>query len=164
MDGVAIEHSLQQSLCGRHRRNIKLIEASTGAAIYFTPPFSLFYNYRRPGTQIPKLDNVIITAEKVEQIADAKRKLHELGTRTRTCVLEAVTAPAKIDSIMLHRIDAVRKIAVANATYIMLPPIGKSINMIRVQGSEQSNVQRTVREVMALVSFYIRHYQVAPGC
>lgn len=152
VDGAAVDHSVQQSICGRHRRNIKAIESTTGTAIYFPPPFSQVYRYRRRLAEHRNLDHVFITGEKQEQIGEAKRKLHELSARIRLYVGEAAIAPAKIDSIVLHRLETVRKIAEANAAYVMFPPLGKQLNVIRVQGSDQGCVQRTVREIMALVS------------
>ena len=59
---------------------------------------------------------------------------------------------AKIDSILLTRMDKVRKIVEANGTFIMFPPLASRNDLIRVQGVENLHVERTVRDLMALVS------------
>jgi len=59
---------------------------------------------------------------------------------------------AKIDSILLTRMDKVRKIVEANGTFIMFPPLGSRDGLVRIQGVENLHVERTVRDLMALVS------------
>ena len=38
-------------VCGRTRKNIKLIEAATGTAIYLPPPFPRIFGYTPPGSR-----------------------------------------------------------------------------------------------------------------
>ncbi len=66
--------------------------------------------------------------------------------------------PEKIDSILLNRMDKVRKTMETNGTYILFPPLGSKQNTVRIQGTESIHAERTARELMALVSC------VAPGC
>jgi hypothetical protein len=157
---VPLDHSLQQALCGRHRRHIKHIEASTGTAIYFSPPFSEFYTYTPSSASSASsahkrnLDRVIITGESMDHLVDAKMKLHEVVTSIRTFIVDTVMDSAKIDSITLNNLDAVRKIAEAHATYIMFPMLGGRQNVIRIQASENHCAQRTVQEIMKLATQY----------
>jgi hypothetical protein len=64
---------------------------------------------------------------------------------------DGIISPAKIDSILLGRMDKVRKIMEANGTYIMFPPLASQRNMIRVQGIEGLQIERTMKEIMSLV-------------
>ena len=64
---------------------------------------------------------------------------------------DAVVSAAKIDSILLSRLDKIRKIMETNGTFIQFPPLGTQRNTIRIQGVEGLHVERTVRDVMALV-------------
>lgn len=64
---------------------------------------------------------------------------------------DAVVAAPKIDSILLSRLDKVRKIMETNGTFIQFPPLASQRGMIRVQGVEGLHVERTVREFMSLV-------------
>ncbi|KAH7145751.1 hypothetical protein B0J13DRAFT_326817 [Dactylonectria estremocensis] len=155
VDGTKLELSCHQLVCGRHRKNIKLIESSTGTAIYFPPPFSQMYRYCPPKATRRDPADIFITGETPQAIELAKQKLHETVQRIRLYVKDVTIPAAKIDSILLGRLDKVRKILEANGTYIMFPPLASQRNMVRVQGSEGLHVERTVREIMSLAGqFY----------
>lgn len=158
VDGTKLELSCHQLVCGRHRKNIKLIESSTGTAIYFPPPFSQMYRYCPPNATRRDPSDVFITGETPQAIELAKQKLHETVQRIRLYVKDVTIPAAKIDSILLGRLDKVRKILEANGTYIMFPPLASQRNMVRVQGSEGLHVERTVREIMSLVSGNILYF------
>ena len=85
----------------------------------------------------------------------AKAKIHELVSRTRIFMKDAVVSAAKLDSILLTRLDKVRKIMETNGTFIQFPALASQRNMIRIQGVEGLHVERTVRDIMSLVSFAI---------
>ncbi|OBR12262.1 KH domain-containing protein [Colletotrichum higginsianum IMI 349063] len=155
VDATKLDLSIHQLVCGRHRKNIKLIESSTGTAIYFPPPFSQMYRYCPPGASRRDPTDIFITGESPQAIELAKQKLHETVSRIRLYMKDVTIAPAKIDSVLLTRLDKVRKILEANGTYILFPPLASQRNMVRVQGSEGLHVERTVREIMALAGqFY----------
>lgn len=82
----------------------------------------------------------------------AKQKIHELVARIRLFMKDAVVAAAKIDSILLSRLDKVRKIMETNGTFIQFPALASQRNMVRIQGIEGLHVERTVRDIMSLVS------------
>ena len=146
-----LELSLHTVICGRSRKNIKLIESATNTAIYFPPPFSQVYRYCPQGAQRRNPEEIFITGESDQNIAMAKQKIHELVRSTRLFMKDAVVAAPKIDSILLSRLDKVRKIMETNGTFIQFPPLASQRGMIRVQGVEGLHVERTVREFMSLV-------------
>lgn len=152
VDGTMLELSLHTVICGRARKNIKLIESATNTAIYFPPPFSQVYRYCPAGAQRRNPEEIFITGDTPKNIAMAKQKIHELVTRTRIFMKDAVVSAAKIDSILLGRLDKVRKIMETNGTFIQFPALASQRNMIRIQGVEGLHVERTVRDVMSLVS------------
>jgi hypothetical protein len=147
-----LELSLHTVVCGRSRKNIKLIESATNTAIYFPPPFSQVYRYCPAGAQRRNPEEIFITGENPHDIAAAKQKIHELVNRTRIFMKDAIVSAAKIDSILLSRLDKVRKIMETNGTFIQFPALASQRNMIRIQGVEGLHVERTVRDVMSLVS------------
>jgi hypothetical protein len=155
VDATKLELSIHQLVCGRHRKNIKLIESSTGTAIYFPPLFSQMYRYCAPEANRRDPTDIFITGENQHAIELAKQKLHETVARIRLYVKDVNIPAAKIDSILLDRSDKLRKILEANGTYIMFPPLASQRNMVRVQGSEGLPVDRTVRELMSLVCIAI---------
>jgi len=147
-----LELSLHTVVCGRSRKNIKLIESTTNTAIYFPPPFSQVYRYCPAGAERRNPEEIFITGETTHNITMAKAKIHELVSRTRIFMKDAVVASAKLDSILLNRLDKIRKIMETNGTFIQFPALASQRNMIRIQGVEGLHVERTVRDVMALVS------------
>ncbi|KAM3506687.1 hypothetical protein MY10362_002215 [Beauveria mimosiformis] len=155
VDATRVDLALHQLVCGRHRKNIKLIESSTGTAIYFPPLFSQMYRYCPPNANRRDPAEIYITGESPQAIELAKQRLHETATRIRIYVKDVNIPAAKIDTILLDRLDKVRKVLEANGTYVMFPPLACQRNLVRVQGTESLPVERTVRELMSLAGqFY----------
>lgn len=75
---MKLEASMHTLICGRSRRNIKLIESATNTAIYFPPPFPRVYGYTPPGAHRRGEDEVFITGPDPQKIVQAKQKLHDL--------------------------------------------------------------------------------------
>lgn len=142
-------------VCGRTRKNIKLIEAATGTAIYFPPPFPRIFGYTPPGAHRRAEDEVYITGDTPEQISRAKQKLRELVMGVKIYVKDVIVNSNKIDNILLDRLDKVRKVMEMNGSYVLFPQLGSQRGLVRIQGSEVLHVERTVREIMALAGqFY----------
>lgn len=148
---MRVESTLHPIICGRSRKNIKQIESSTNTAIYF-PPFGQFYRYCPPNAQRRNPDEIYITGESPQGIELAKRKIHDSVSRSKIFMKDAVTSAPKIDTVLLGRMDKVRKVMDANGTYIMFPPLASQRGMIRVQGIEGLQIERTMKEIMSLVS------------
>jgi hypothetical protein len=66
-----------------------------------------------------------------------------------------MVSPAKIDSILLGRLDKVRKIMETNGTFILFPQLASQRNLVRIQGVEGLHVERTIRDIMGLVSIFL---------
>jgi hypothetical protein len=148
-----LELSLHTVICGRSRKHVKLIESATNTAIYFPPPFSQVYRYCPEGAKRRNPEEIFITGENPQSITMAKQKIHELALRVRLFVKSVVVSPAKIDSILLGRLDKVRKIMETNGTFILFPQLASQRNLVRIQGVEGLHVERTVREIMGLVCY-----------
>lgn len=151
IDGFSLELSLHTVICGRARKNIKIIESSTGTAIYFPPPFSPFYRYIPKGASKRNPQEIFITGESSQHILMAKKKIHELATSTRLFMKDAAVACPKIDSILLGRMDKIKKIMESNGTFILFPTLASQRPVVRIQGVEGLHVERTIRELMSLV-------------
>lgn len=150
---MKLELSLHSVICGRTRKNIRLIESGSNTAIYFPPPFPRIYGYTPPGAHRRGEDEVYITGDSQESINMAKKKLHDLVLNTKCYVKDVMVSAHKIDSILLDRLDKVRKVMETNGSYVLFPQLGSQRGLIRVQGTEILHVERTVREIMALVGF-----------
>lgn len=123
----------------------------TNTAIYFPPPFSQCYRYCPPNAQRRDPTEVFITGETPQAIEQAKFRIHELLSRMRIFVKDVSVLPPKLDSILLSRMDKVRKIIETNGTFIMFPTLGSRQGSVRVQALENLHVERSIRELMALV-------------
>jgi hypothetical protein len=139
-------------ISGRARKNIKLIESVTNTAIFFPPPFPHIYGYSPQGATRRNVDDIIITGQNLQTIHEAKKRLHDMVMTTKAFMKEVLITPSKLDNIILERLDKVRKIIEHNGSYVLLPPLGAQQGFVRVQGLDVLHVERTVREVMALVS------------
>lgn len=148
---MKLELTMHTLVCGRTRKNIKLIEAATNTAIYFPPPFPRVFGYTPPGAHRRSEDEVFITGETQEQIVQAKQKLRELVMNVKIYVKDVIVSASKIDSILLDRLDKVRRVMEMNGSYVLFPQLGSQRGLVRIQGTEVLHVERTVREVMALV-------------
>ncbi|KAM7196389.1 KH domain containing protein [Naviculisporaceae sp. PSN 640] len=154
-DAMKVDFTLNPLICGRNRKNIKLVESATGTAIYFPPLFSHVYRYVPLKAHPRDPQDVFITGEKNTDIEQAKQKVHELISRVRLFVKDVQISPAKIDNILLTRMDKIKKIMEVNGTFILFPPLGSRQNTVRIQATENLHVERTVRELMTLVGqFY----------
>lgn len=148
---MKLEMSLHNIICGRTRKNIRLIESVSNTAIYFPPPFPRVYGYTPPGAHRRGEDEIYITGDSQENINQAKKKLHELVMNTKCYVKDVAVSASKIDAILLDRLDKVRKVMEANGSYVLFPQLGSQRALVRVQGTEILHVERTIREIMALV-------------
>jgi hypothetical protein len=160
---MKFEHSLHQLVCGRHRKNIKLIESSTNTAIYFPPPFSQMYRYSPARAHRRDHTEIFITGENPASIQLAKTKVHELLLSMRCLVKDVSISPPKIDSILLGRLEKIRKIIETHGTYVMFPLLGSRQEIVRVQATENIQADRTVREIMLLAGqFYTATWWHSP--
>jgi hypothetical protein len=152
---MKIDLSMHTLICGRARKNITNIESSTNTTIYFPPPFPQIYGYCPPGARRRPEDEVIITGKLPNEITDAKLRLRNLVVGTKPFVKDVAITDTKLDDVLLGRLDKVRKIMEMNGSYVVFPQLGRKHGVVRVQGTDILNVERTVREVMALVSLRV---------
>lgn len=149
---MKLELTMHTLVCGRTRKNIKLIESATKTAIYFPPPFPRVFGYVPSGAHRRNEDEVYITGESQENIVQAKQKLRELVMGVRVFTKDVMVSASKVDSIILDRLDKVRKVMETNSTYVLFQQLGNPRGIVRVQGTEVLHIERTIREIMALVS------------
>ena len=152
VDALKCDFTVHQLICGRNRKNIKLLESTTSTAIYFPPPFSQIFRYCPKNAKPRDPHEIFITGDSPQNIELAKIKLHEMLSRIRLFVKDVVIPSEKIDSILLSRMDKVRKIIESNGTFIVFPPLASRQSTVRIQATENLHAERTARELMALVS------------
>ena len=155
IDVVKLDLTMHTLVSGRTGKNIKTIESATKTAIYFPPPFAGVFGYVPSGAHKRAPDEIFITGESQERINHAKQKLGELVMSIKLFSKDVMVSASKIDSILLDRLDKVRKIMESNATQVLFPQLGSQRGLVRVQGTDVLHVERTVKEIMALAGqFY----------
>ncbi|KAF2668201.1 hypothetical protein BT63DRAFT_414230 [Microthyrium microscopicum] len=163
VDSMTLDLNLHSLICGRARKKIKAIESATDTAIYFPPIFPAIHRYCPPGAERRSFDEIVITGPSQEHIFQAKSQLKDLTFNAKSFVKEVRITPTKMDHLLLERLDKIQSIMEAHASYLLLPSIGEYSGVIRVQGLDVLNVERTVRDVMGLTTqFYSAEWQCAP--
>ena len=145
-------------MCGRNRKNIKYIESATGTAIYMPPSFSTVFHYCPPNARARDPNEIYLTGESQESIALARQKINDVLSRIRLFPKDIVIPSEKIDSVLLSRMDKVRKITETNGANIIFPALGSRQNTVRIQATENLHTERTVRELMALAGQFYSGY------
>jgi hypothetical protein len=77
--------------------------------------------------------------------------LHEVASRFRTFVADVTIDPFKLDTLVLSSMDRVRKIAEAHGAYVMMPAVGKRVNVLRVQVADPPNSTRALQQILRMV-------------
>ncbi|KAK5087112.1 hypothetical protein LTR05_004283 [Lithohypha guttulata] len=155
IDVIKLDLTMHTLVSGRTGKNIKLIESATKTAIYFPPPFPGVFGYVPPGATRRAPDEIFVTGETQERINHAKQKLRELVMSIKLFSRDVMVSASKVDSILLDRLDKVRKIMEANASQVLFPQLASQRGLVRVQGTDVLHVERTVKEIMTLAGqFY----------
>lgn len=73
------------------------------------------------------------------------------------CIISRDTAilPRKLDWMLSDRLEDIKQIMNDNGTFINFPPIGSQASLISVYGDHRVNIERTIRSIMALVSWSV---------
>lgn len=126
------------------------------------PPFSTVFRYCPPNARVRDPNEIFITGDNQESIAAAKKKIHEVLSRTRLFLKDIAVPCEKTDNILLSRMTKVRKIIEANGANIIFPVLGSKQSTVRIQATENLHTERTARELMALAGqFYSGYWAVS---
>jgi hypothetical protein len=151
---MQLDHSMHSLLWGRSKKKIKTIESATDTAIYLPPIFPKVHTYSPEGAERRDINEIVITGRDQEHINKAKVQLQELVMGTKTFMKDARITGSKLDHLILERLDKIQSIMESHSSYILLPSLGHQVNLMRVQGIDVLNVERTIRDLMGLVSYF----------
>ncbi|CEG62961.1 hypothetical protein RMATCC62417_00185 [Rhizopus microsporus] len=157
VDTLNIPYKLHQLICGRKRTGLQSILEETATSVYFPSPF--LSTNDSPFIYISgELQQVARVKERLNQLANEKAKiLHQK---------EAVLHPRKLDWMLLHKRNDLRKIMRDNASFIHFPKMGTGSNLVTVYAENQVNVERTLRSLHHLACgvyeacFYFNHRDI----
>ncbi|PHZ08259.1 uncharacterized protein RHIMIDRAFT_269407 [Rhizopus microsporus ATCC 52813] len=160
-DVVELPLKLHYLICGRKRCGLLPIIEETSTNIYFPSPF-----LQRPSSEDDDYKaKIYITGEKSSQVARVKDMLNKLAVQKAKSMYHKDTdlSSRKIDWLLLHRRDDLRKIMHDNGAYILFPPLGSGKTKITVYAENRVNAERTLRSLnlqacsIYEASFYFNH-------
>ncbi|KAI9470017.1 MAG: hypothetical protein EXX96DRAFT_597868 [Benjaminiella poitrasii] len=140
-DTVAIPYKLHHLICGRKRTGIQSIIEETAASIYFPSPFVFEANEDYSPA-------IYITGESNE-VARVKDMLTKLASQKAQSMYhkDAVLHPRKLDWMLLHRKNDLRKIMRDNGSFISFPKMGSGNDVVTVYAENRVNAERTLRSL-----------------
>ncbi|KAG0744710.1 hypothetical protein G6F57_000072 [Rhizopus arrhizus] len=156
VDTLDIPYKLHPLICGRKRTGLQSILEGTTTLVYFPSPFR--YNDNDDSLIYVSGDQVERVKESLINLANEKMKdIHQK---------EAVLHPRKLDWMLLHKRNDIKKIMRDNASFIQFPKMGTESNQIIVYAENQVNVERTLRSLHFLACgvyeacFYFNHRDI----
>ncbi|KAI7899462.1 uncharacterized protein BX663DRAFT_441211 [Cokeromyces recurvatus] len=141
VDTVAIPYKLHHLLCGRKRTGIQSIIEETATSIYFPSLFIFEAN--------DDYSPVIYITGESNEVTRVKEMLRKLASQKAQSMYhkDAVLHPRKLNWMLLHRKDDLRKIMRDNGSFISFPKMGTSNNVVTVYAENRVNAERTLRSL-----------------
>ncbi|KAI8371769.1 uncharacterized protein BYT42DRAFT_81246 [Radiomyces spectabilis] len=155
---VKIPLKFQYLICGRRRAGLQPIIEETATNIYLPSPFitpSILDQMPEDEFAPP----IYITGEP-SNVSRVKDMLMKLSTQKAKSMYhkETMLHEQKIDWMLLHRRDELRKIMHDNGSFIELPLVGSGENRIAVYAENRVNVERTLRALNFLACSIYKAY------
>ncbi|KAI8989337.1 hypothetical protein BDB01DRAFT_781420 [Pilobolus umbonatus] len=143
-DTLHIPYKLHVILCERKRTGLQPILKETAASIYFPSPFIFEAedDYSPP---------IYITGES-NDVLRVKEMLSTLSSQKTQSMYqkEAILHPRKLDWLLLHRREDLKKIMRDNGAFIAFPKMGSNNDRVTVHAENRVNVERTLRSLHTL--------------
>ncbi|CAO3675270.1 unnamed protein product [Rhizopus stolonifer] len=154
VDTLNIPHKLHSLICGRKRTGLQSILEGSSTLVYFPSPF--------------QSNNEALIYISGDQVARVKEKLTQAANEKMKDLYqkEVVLHPRKLDWMLLHKRNDIRKIMRDNGSFVEFPKMGTKDNLIRVFAENQVNVERTLRSLHFLACgvyeacFYFNHRDI----
>ncbi|KAI8881321.1 hypothetical protein K501DRAFT_334771 [Backusella circina FSU 941] len=155
VETVELPIEIQYLICGRKRAGLLPIIEETSTNIYFPSPFdtpttitTTTTTNTTTNTNITTINNkksvIYITGEHVTRVKDMFNKLFIQKQKSMYHKDTALYA-RKIDWLLLHRRDELRKIMHDNGSFILFPKLGSGDNKVTVYAENRVNAERTLR-------------------
>ncbi|KAG2223283.1 hypothetical protein INT45_007009 [Circinella minor] len=159
-DILRVPLKLHNLICGRKRAGLQPIIEETTTNIYFPSPFGDLSSVEQgmdvavvtDGGATPLLEElsppIYITGEPVN-VTRVKEMLNKLAIQKAKSMYhkDAILHARKLDWMLLHRRDELRKIMHDNGSYIAFPSIGSGMGTVTVYAENRVNAERTLRSL-----------------
>ncbi|CAO3626042.1 unnamed protein product [Cunninghamella blakesleeana] len=153
-DSVSLPIYIHNILGGKRHYQLQSVMEETATNIYLEPPY-LIGHVEKPLHQIQ--GTVYISGDSTGT-SRAKQLVKKLGEQKlkSLCNKESRFNSRKIDWILLHKIDELKKILRDNGSFIHFPPIGSGVNQIHVYAENKISIDRTLR-LLNYLAYEIYH-------
>ncbi|KAI8340718.1 hypothetical protein BC941DRAFT_347623 [Chlamydoabsidia padenii] len=143
-DVVYMPLKFQYLIGGRKRTGLHPIIEETCTNIYFPSPFAA-----ATVTGEDEDDSAIYITGEPANVARVKDMLNKLASqKAKSMYHKSVKMVAqKLDWMLLHRKDEVRKIMHDNGSFVGFPPLGSGEDSISVYAENRVNAERTLRAI-----------------
>ncbi|CDS11242.1 hypothetical protein LRAMOSA03505 [Lichtheimia ramosa] len=152
-DTLQIPYYLHNLISGRKHINIQSILEETNTNIYLQSPFTKLGDSQHMAIPVADRSGTIHLTGDSAGISRAQEMLKKLTTQKAKSMYhkQSTMHPRKLDWIMLHQQNQLRKIMRDNGSFIAFPALGSGSNTITVYAENRINVERTLRSLNYLI-------------
>ncbi|KAI8390924.1 uncharacterized protein BYT42DRAFT_490751 [Radiomyces spectabilis] len=142
-DTLHIPLELHNLICGKKRVCLQPIIEETSTNIYFPSPFTDFVD----NDSDTKHGSAIYISGDHNNIARVKEMLNKLAVQKAKSMYhkEATLQARKLDWMLVHRRDDLRRIMHDNGSFIEFPALGANSGTVVVYAENRVNAERTLR-------------------
>ncbi|CAO3595653.1 unnamed protein product [Absidia cylindrospora] len=143
VDSVSLPPLLHNILGGKRHYQLQSVMEETATNIYLEPPFIIGH----VGTPLQQQHGIVYISGDTIGTKRAKVLVKKLAEQKLNCLYhkESSFDPHKIDWILLHQQDQLKKLLRDNGSFIHFPKIGAGTGIIQVYAENRINTERTLR-------------------
>ncbi|KAI9308057.1 hypothetical protein BJ944DRAFT_175465 [Cunninghamella echinulata] len=154
IESVTLPICVHNILGGKRHYQLQSVMEETATNIYLEPPFLIGH----VGKSLQHLQRTVYISGDATGTTRAKCLVKKLGEQklNSMCYKDSTYYSRKIDWILLHNLDNLKKILRDNGSFIHFPPIGAGTNQIHIYAENKINIERTLR-LLNYLAYEIYH-------
>ncbi|KAG2224282.1 hypothetical protein INT45_012850 [Circinella minor] len=148
-DTLDIPYYLHNLIAGRKHNYLQSIMEETATNIYLQSAFTKIGCTQHMATPVGERSGTIHLTGESNGIARAKEMINKLMIRKSKSMYhkQSTMHPRKLDWILLHQQDQLRRILGDNGSFVSFPALGSGSNTVTVYAENRINAERTLRSL-----------------
>ncbi|KAI9279008.1 hypothetical protein BDA99DRAFT_493747 [Phascolomyces articulosus] len=148
-DALDIPYYLHNLIAGRKHNYLQSIMEETATNIYLQSAFTKIGSTQHMATPVGERSGTIHLTGELNGIARAKEMINKLMIRKNKSMYhkQSTMHPRKLDWILLHQQEELRKILGDNGSFVAFPALGSGSNTLTVYAENRINAERTLRSL-----------------
>ncbi|KAI8149708.1 hypothetical protein BJV82DRAFT_504932, partial [Fennellomyces sp. T-0311] len=148
-DTLTIPYYLHNIIAGRKHNILQSIMEDTATNIYLQSAFTKIGCTQHMATPVGERSGTIHLTGETNGIVRAKDMINKLLLRKTKSLYhkQSTMHPRKLDWILLHEQDQLRKISRDNGSFIAFPALGSGSNTVTAYAENRINAERTLRSL-----------------